>query len=473
MERRGLGGFLTTATATMAVVWQGLVAWPLPNLATAADLPRGAGSCSATACHGGMQPSPWGKALRNEHTTWITRDRHGDAYQVLTGDRSKAIEARLPGPKVLAENDTRCLACHATPVASADPVALPALLSDGVGCESCHGPSDRWIARHTEQGWAAQTPRFKAGFGMVPTADLVSRARVCAGCHVGAPARDGLPARDVNHDLIAAGHPRLNFEFSAYLANMAHHWRDDVGPDAAAGFPARAWAIGQLVSAQAALDLLRDRAEKAERVGLAAEKAKDPAPWPEFTEFGCFSCHHDLRDDRWRRQPPALTSPPGRSKWGSWHYPLLASLAEIGPKAEGEALRSALNNLRRLMDGPNPDPAEVAREAAATSGLLTAWIDKLSARDFDATLVDQLYARVADLQARGEVRSWDEATQRYLALVPLSQALQMLGSGATRTEDRRRVLTGMLNDLKYPDGYDSPKSFNPTAAATTAPIPAP
>jgi len=366
---------------------------------------------------------------------------------VLTGDRSQKIADNLAKPRIAPETDARCLACHATPVASPDPATLPVLRSDGVGCESCHGPSGGWIAKHIEWDWARRTPQEKAGFGMTPTADLVSRARVCAGCHVGELGRDGLPAKDVNHDLIAAGHPRLNFEFSAYLASMAHHWRDDIGPDAAPGFPARAWAVGQVVTARAALDLLRDRALRA------------GAAWPEFAEFGCFSCHHDLRDDPWRRQPGNVSAPPGLARWGSWHYPLLTALAEAGPKPEGDALNAALADLRRLMDAPRADPAEVARQAGAASELLRRWEDRLSGRDFDAALVNQLYGRVSDLQSRGAVKSWDEATQRYLALVPLAQALRMLGPGPDRTGE----LTRLRDALGYPEGYDSPKSFNPAA----------
>jgi hypothetical protein len=38
------------------------------------------------------------------------------------------------------------------------------------------------------------------------------------------PGPDGKPWRDVNHDLIAAGHPRLSFELSAFMATMPPHW---------------------------------------------------------------------------------------------------------------------------------------------------------------------------------------------------------------------------------------------------------
>jgi hypothetical protein len=88
--------------------------------------------------------------------------------------------------------------------------------ADGVGCESCHGASGRWLGPHTTLGWRDRPWPEKAALGMRNTKDLASRARLCAGCHVGDGGSDDLPARDVNHDLIAAGHPRLNFELSAY-----------------------------------------------------------------------------------------------------------------------------------------------------------------------------------------------------------------------------------------------------------------
>ena len=62
-------------------------------------------------------------------------------------------------------------------------------------------------------------------FGFMDTKNLVSRIEQCAGCHIGQDARGGLPLRDVNHDLIAAGHPRLNFEFAAYHENQPKHWK--------------------------------------------------------------------------------------------------------------------------------------------------------------------------------------------------------------------------------------------------------
>ena len=73
--------------------------------------------------------------------------------------------------------------------------------------------------------------RFRA------TKELAERAKVCTRCHVGRRSPDGLLTQEVNHDLIAAGHPRLNFEFAAYQENLPVHW-DEKERNAAADFPA-------------------------------------------------------------------------------------------------------------------------------------------------------------------------------------------------------------------------------------------
>src|SRR6266849_2533753 len=43
----------------------------------------GPGSCSATACHGSVQPRHETKVLQNEYSTWVLQDKHAKAQQVL------------------------------------------------------------------------------------------------------------------------------------------------------------------------------------------------------------------------------------------------------------------------------------------------------------------------------------------------------------------------------------------------------
>src|SRR5439155_17487444 len=125
--------------------------------------------------------------------------------------------------------------------------------------------------------------------GMFEVGEAATLVRAGARWHVG----DGREGRDVNHDLIAAGHPRLMFEASSYFANLPRHWkpkpRDEI----------QLWAVGQAVSAEAALELLRARTQVF------------VTPRPEFSEYDCTDCHHSLTEKSWRNRG-------ARWAWGTW-----------------------------------------------------------------------------------------------------------------------------------------------------------
>jgi hypothetical protein len=231
----------------------------------------GTASCSMRGCHGGLEhganPSP------SSYTTWSLEDRHAKAYLALLDSRGRDIAKNLhiSAP----EKDERCLACHTNPRLAHEPaefgnnpeadVEFHLERTFGVGCEVCHGPAKDWLVPHTERAWqslpAEQKVKSYYDKHMTFLQALDVRAGVCAGCHVGARSADGIPERDVTHELIAAGHPRLMFEFSAFLANVPKHWTEKSPPP---NFAVRAWAVGQIASARAALVLLADRADRAQ-----------------------------------------------------------------------------------------------------------------------------------------------------------------------------------------------------------------
>ena len=154
--------------------------------------------------------------------------------------------AKLLGDgKLDAHENPLCLKCHAP---------VPNARAEGVGCSACHGPSEKWLSEHYLPDWKAKSNRDKwTETGFVPTKNLVARISNCATCHVGSA------DREVNHDLIAAGHPRLAFEYTRfhYQEGYRKHWEERTPqPD----FEVRAWVIGQAASLRAAVEVLRSRA---------------------------------------------------------------------------------------------------------------------------------------------------------------------------------------------------------------------
>jgi len=426
---------------------------------------RGSGSCSAVACHGSIARQPGPDILRNEHTTWISDDRHSRAYQTLFDARSEQIARSLaadPERYTPAYEDERCLACHTTPRSKTVLAATSWMNQDGVGCESCHGASGRWLGPHTTSGWKQiDDPRKKEELGLIATADLARRAEVCAGCHVGQYSQSGLLKREVNHDLIAAGHPRLNFELTAYLTNMPPHWNeknqnaDPVEPGKrAADFPARAWAAGRIVTLRASLELLH---------GRSAAAGKRAIPWPEFTEYGCFSCHHSLRDDAWRRRPQPAGTKLGAPRWGSWTVPLAGELLEqLGTNPDGRSATESLGRLAAEMARAMPDPGIVERESKQAAERLGRYLSGLDRFRFDAGEVERLITALNRPAAWDRVASWDEATLRYLALVPLRQAWAELAPARKADQDQLEArLKELRCRLMFPSGFDSPRGFDP------------
>jgi hypothetical protein len=360
------------------------------------------------------------------------------------------MATRLNQGKIPAHEDARCLACHATAGTASTAPGLPAVVvrSDGVGCESCHGAAERWLGVHTQAWWADQPESEKlARFGMRPTRALEARVAICVECHVGSP------GRDVNHDLIAAGHPRLSFEFAAFLANMPPHWVEETGGN----FPARAWAVGQAATARAAADLLARR---------AGEAYRGRARWPEFSEYDCFACHHDLADETWRQARAAQGRTPGTPAWGTWYYPQAMVLARHSGHAAPPGLEPAFAALQAEMGHFGSDPARVAGAAQGLSDALARWLQALAgeARSYDTAKIKGLIASVRTEDPPGSAPGWDSAAQRYLALQPLHLALRELDP-ASSDRSLESELQNVFKSLQYPSGYDSPRRYQPVLPA--------
>jgi Cytochrome c554 and c-prime len=325
-------------------------------------------SCAAAACHGNGSPGRRG----GEYSTWAPdlsanrpRDPHGYAYRVLFNDAAVRIAQRLGLPA--AHEEALCLKCHA--VGGVEPASA---VAEGVGCGACHGPAEKWVSTHYLSGWKTLPPREKwKRYGFVPTKNLTARVLTCVGCHVGDE------TREVNHDLIAAGHPRLAFEYTRFHfhPDYRRHWVERTPqPD----FEIRAWVAGQAATLRAAADLLRARAERAE--GNAAATT-----WPEFSGYSCYSCHRPIGAGL---AGPFAPGPrvPGSPGWELWSTAAVEVAAAQTPAAfpgcSVPALRS-VRDLQELMKAPQPRPATLRVKAAAAVAELDAWLAELQAAEDD------------------------------------------------------------------------------------------
>ena len=439
---------------------------PPPRVLPPAELLRklelqGAGSCAAAACHNGpglgVQGREYAVALERDtrDPRQRVKDRHAQAYDVLFDPLARKIESVLhPGAAPRPETDALCLRCHVAGVFD-NPVRLrdgvPQFrLEDGVSCEACHGPAQRWLASHFRTAGTAGWPAP----GQSDTRSLPGRIRLCVDCHVGGA------GTDVNHDLIAAGHPRLSFEFASFHSLLHKHWdyaKDHdpaADPRARRDFEARAWMLGQLISARAALALLADRAEP------GASR-----PWPEFAEYNCASCHHQIQlpASRYFGSPLARAAgSPGILIASDWYTSLLPeACAGLNIPYDGP-VHDALAAVRKAMATNRPDRREVAQTARRAVAILDQRLAAAQDGPAAPVPVDALLGRIARNARKRATHSYDETAQIYIAIHALRRARTDLGMPLAPLE-----LPPLRGLLQFPPPVEGSAALTPNALRAT------
>jgi hypothetical protein len=285
---------------------------------------NGVASCAGSTCHGAVRPFAESNILHNEFITWTREDRHAKAYRTLLNEKSKLIAQKL-GIKA-PHTETICLDCHASNV----PEKLRGKkfqINEGVGCESCHGGSERWLNSHTDKK-ATHEENIKKG--LYPTEDPAARAKLCLSCHF------GNDDKFVTHRIMGAGHPRLSIELDTFTALMPpHHDVDADYKKRKAHFNAsKTWAIGQLASIEALLSQLESRALQGEQL------------FPELSLFDCHSCHHRMSNQRWRARSTSGLGP-GVVRLHDANFIMLHAILEAVDVTRANRLKELLRKLHR------------------------------------------------------------------------------------------------------------------------------
>jgi hypothetical protein len=421
----------------------------------------GLSSCAAAACHGGTMhdppPTDTTPENRSAYRVWVEQDKkHAGAYAVLFRDDAKEMARRL-GPPLdpnHMEHARLCLDCHSNNASNRAPSLAQ---EDGVSCESCHGPASAWKDQHWLASWKTKTVAEKQALGMNNLrGDLVVRARACVVCHVGSA------DREVNHDLIAAGHPRLNFEFAAFHDMVPHHWNEAqdrtlVSQQSGVPFDAALWVVGQVVSAKAAVALLDSRVQ---RISSPSSKT----PWPELSEYDCYACHHPLVDKTWRRKFSESQNQKqgefGMPRPNSWYFAMLGPIqGEL--RGAADANSGALLNSAVGMFGHRPDVAQIR----STKEALTAFEQRLSSMTkqglgLSREQLKSLLDRAISVRNVDGLTDWDLAAQAYLAAVSLQNAIREPAAPPRSISmidpQIRSQLVKIVRALQFPTDFQSP-----------------
>ena len=224
----------------------------------------GANSCASSSCHGGGGPN------QNQFLVWSLKDFHAQRpAATLSTARARQIAAALGGAD--ATTDQRCTTCHA-PLRDV-PEHLRGKdfnVSEGVSCESCHGPAGNWLRSHTRADYSHAD---RTAAGMRDLENLYARANTCVACH-----------QVVAQPLLQAGHPELIFELDGQSVAEPKHWSA-----AKNGISAQAWFVGQAVALrETSWELAREKSPQENEVNrwsgllwLMARASKIESNFPE------------------------------------------------------------------------------------------------------------------------------------------------------------------------------------------------
>jgi hypothetical protein len=256
----------------------------------------------------------------------------------------------------------------------------------------------------------------------------------------------------VDHDLIAAGHPPLQFELDNFSQAMPAHWRRE----AVEGV--RSWALGQAVGFR----------EGVTELGRRAREGR----WPDFSAFSCDACHHEIRelgDARFLRaagRNAAYRDRIGLPAWSPARWAVLRVLVERHAPEELAPLDDAVEELARQVSRLATPPGQVAATADALAARLAPVTARLGAVRWDpaeARAVALAITGRREVLARADVHTAEQTVQALFSLggYLLEARPGLTGSGLTT------ALTRLAGTVEDPAAYD-PDRFRDALAAVEA-----
>jgi hypothetical protein len=356
----------------------------------------GVATCAGSNCHGATERPRNSYVPGDEYLIWSKRDKHRTAYNVLFDDRAVKMAHALGLPD--AAHQKLCLDCHADNVPDSDR-GTQFQLSDGVGCEACHGGASRWLGIHISGATHAQN----VAAGLYPTEQPIARAEKCLGCHYGDE------KRFADHRLYGAGHPRLAFELDTYTAIEPAHFVVDQSYIERKGriTDAQVWSVGQAIALVKRMDAVLNPAH--------APKGF----WPEFAFFDCQSCHHEYGN---YARPTTTGLGPGTVKFNDANEVML----KVAAMRVAPAVASALSeHMLALHKATQDDWEAVQREAAAVRSAAQSLVGEFAHHDFTSGDLRAMADALFTLAESDAQFSHDE--QITMALEALTTGLKASG----------------------------------------------
>ena len=430
----------TLQAASKSAAWVLVLCAPLAAMQSRAQLlpyqsphqTLGTVTCASSLCHGSVKLWKDSAVLQNEYLTWSRTDKHARAYNVLLNERSKRIAKNL-GLKQPAHEAKICLDCHAH-VIPEERRGERFTITDGITCEGCHGPAQKWVKTHVESdnaGAALHARNIEQG--LYPTSDPVARAKLCMSCHYGN--KDKL----VTHRIMGAGHPRMSFELDTFTEIAPKHFvvDKDYSERKKVWDGAKTWAIGQALAVSETMTILAD--PKRGRDGV----------FPELVLFDCHACHHPMAENRW--SPKTAFGPsisPGLVRLNDSSMLMLRAITRALDPKLGDRVTAQTQKLHRAIAGEG----DAFVEAAALKKLAEETVPVISGATFSNRTMTAVLSRLIEDGIEGTYSDYSAAEQATLAISSIGAFLAKQGALAAPQKfnaSLKKLTLSLAKDEQY------------------------
>lgn len=402
---------------------------------------EGVASCAGSTCHGRNEGD--GKVVRqDELRIWqepsSKSGAHSRAFDALAGARGQRIAAALGLSN--ATSAPACLGCHAT-YAPEGARGDRFLISEGVGCESCHGPSSGWLSSHYA---VPASHAANLANGLIPLENPKTRASICLDCHFGS----AKPGQFVTHSMMAAGHPRVAFEIDLFSALQQHYnFDDDYRARKGAPDSVQLWAVGQAEAVKRSTSL------------FARPQFGSRGIFPELYFYDCHSCHRAISDNpasqRSFEPNPARPMPFGYPPYNDENIIMLSAVAQVLAPGQAERFDRASSNFHAAMGKGRGDAVATAKDLYEAASALS---DALAARGYPGDTAFTVIREISGKAIAPRFTDYAGSSQAVMAVDTLLNTLVRegrvtIGAAAGIRANINRAFAAVAS----PERYDPPQ----------------
>lgn len=387
----------------------------------------GVATCASTICHGSVRPLEARSVLQNEYVTWSNFDPHSRAYKILFDPKSQRIASRL-GLKNAHQAD-ECLGCHADAVGK-EKRGEKFQINDGIGCEACHGGSEKWVATHDDAPGVTHAANLANGLRALEQPTV--RASVCLDCHLGAS------SRFATHQMMAAGHPRLAFELDTYTelwrtAGGREHYRPDKDYIDRKGKhePVVVWLTGLSAASRRTTSM------------IAWHAAGANTAIPDFALYNCYSCHRSMQLSVWGQGQQYDGLPPGTLRLQDGHIRALLSVLDALDSRQASQLRRSLSAMHATVGG---DKAGLRRSINDMSKQLANIEMGMSQGNWSKRELGGVLNAMTGAARRGAFADYAAAEQAAMAMVLL---VSEMDPGSVRSPEVDALFNALADDKQF------------------------